>query len=256
MTDKAELRELLKKIKSMGDVEAIKPEVKDKLREMSPSDLALAEQELLAEGITIEEIKQLCGPHMELLREEIEGEKPALDPQHPLQILIDEHEVILQKLDELSDVLKKVEDAGSYDQIEEELERLDDIAHHLLEAESHHEREEEALFPELEGRGVTGPPAVMRMEHEDLRKRKKELKELVDGCGKIDYGRLASKLKEIGGYLVRVLNDHIYKENNILYPTALNVVEGGKWSEIKKKFDEIGYCCFTPGQMPKESTHH
>jgi len=34
-----------------------------------------------------------------------------------------------------------------------------------------------------------------------------------------------------------------------LYPTALGAIDGGKWSEIKKKFDEIGYCCFTPGQV-------
>lgn len=85
------------------------------------------------------------------------------------------------------------------------------------------------------------------MEHEDLRVRKKALKKLVDNHSKISYEDFISKLNEIGGYLVQNLDDHINKENNILYPTALGAIDRVKWSEIKKKFDEIGYCCFTPG---------
>jgi len=247
MSRKNELKELLKKIKSTKDVEAIKPEIKEKLREISPLDLALAEQELMEEGIKVEEIRQLCGPHIELLRESLEKEKPAFDLQHPIEILKSEHEIILQKLGELSVVIEKADKAKGFDQIRGALEKLDDIAYHLLEAESHHKREEDVLFPELEERGVTGPPMVMRMEHQDLRAHKKVLKELVDNHGKISYRDFVSRLNESGGYLVQNLNDHIYKENNILYPTALSVIEGWERSEIRKKFDEIGYCCFTPG---------
>jgi hypothetical protein len=247
MVGKTELKELLKKIKSSEDIEALKPEIKGRLREISPADLALAEQELLEEGISIDEIRRLCEPHLELLREEIEKEPQTLDAEHPIQILKSEHDVILKKLEELNEIINKANVVKSYDQIKGELIKLSDVAHHLLEAESHHKREEDVLFPELEERGVTGPPMVMRAEHEDLRARKRALKELVDTYSRISYGDFVSKLNESGGYLVQNLNDHIYKENNILYPTALDIVDRGKWSEIKKKFDEIGYCCFTPG---------
>lgn len=249
MVGKAELKELLKKIKSSEDIEALKPEIKEKLRGISPADLAFAEQELLEEGISVDEIRRLCGPHLELLQEEIEKEPQALDAEHPIQILKSEHDVILKKLEELNEVINKANGAKDYKQISGEFIKLSDVAHHLLEAESHHKREEDVLFPELEERGVTGPPMVMRAEHEDLRARKKALKELVDTYSKISYRDFVSKLNEIGGYLVQNLNDHINKENNILYPTALGAIDGGKWSEIKKKFDEIGYCCFTPGQV-------
>jgi DUF438 domain-containing protein len=246
MPAKNELKEILKEIKSAKDAEAIKPRVKKSLGRISPSDLALAEQELLEEGITMQEIRQLCGPHIELMREGIGSGKPELDPHHPIQILMEEHEAILQNLKELEKVMGRVDRAKVYEQVERELKKLEEISHHLLEAESHHKREEEALFPEIEGAGVTGPPAVMRMEHEELRAKKRELRELIEGRDKIDYNLFASKLCEVGGYLVKNLGDHIFKENNILYPTALHAVAPEKWRTIKQRFDEIGYCCFTP----------
>ncbi|MEM2914087.1 MAG: DUF438 domain-containing protein [Candidatus Bathyarchaeia archaeon] len=242
MTCKNELKALLRRIKSVGDVEKIKPEIKEALSKLDPAELALAEQELMAEGISVEEIRKLCEPHLELLREGIIKRRQTLDPSHPIQILREEHEVILQKIEELRRILEKP--AKNYD--EHELNKLKDIVHHLIEAESHHKREEEALFPELERKGITGPPKVMQMEHEELRAHKKALKELLETHKKLSYKNFLSTLKEHGSYIVQNLDSHIFKENNILYPTALRTIEGETWTKIKKKFDEIGYCCFTP----------
>jgi len=242
MNSKNELKDMLKKVKSAGDVEELKPEIKGVLSKLNPADLALAEQELMAEGISVEEIRKLCEPHLELLREGLIKKGLTLDPSHPVQILREEHEVILQKIEELRRILEKP--AGNYE--EDALNKLDDIVHHLIEAESHHKREEEALFPELEQRGVTGPPMVMRMEHEELRAHKKALKELLKNHKELSYMDFLSKLREHGGYIVQNLESHIFKENNILYPTALETIKEDAWTKIKKKFDEIGYCCFTP----------
>lgn len=242
MNGKNELKALLRRVKSVDDVEKIKPEIKEVLSKLNPADLALAEQELMAEGISIEEIRKLCEPHLELLREEIIKKGQALDSSHPIQILREEHEIILQKIKELRRILEK----PAKDYTEHELDKLKDIVHHLIEAESHHKREEEALFPELERKGITGPPRVMRMEHEELRTHKKALKELLESRKKLSYKDFLFKLKEHGSYIVQNLDSHIFKENNILYPTALEAVDEDAWTKIKKKFDEIGYCCFTP----------
>ena len=41
--------------------------------------------------------------------------------------------------------------------------------------------------------------------------------------------------------------DHIFKENNILYPTSLEVIQDADtWQKLKDACDKIGYCCFTP----------
>jgi hemerythrin-like domain-containing protein len=54
----------------------------------------------------------------------------------------------------------------------EKAEQLTDIL------KRHHQREEDVLFPELEKRGMYGPPMAMREEHKQLRPRKRELKKL------------------------------------------------------------------------------
>lgn len=47
-----------------------------------------------------------------------------------------------------------LDEMESYDRHREEFKKLLHIAEHLVEAESHHKREEEVLFPEVEKRGV------------------------------------------------------------------------------------------------------
>ena len=70
-------------------------------------------------------------------------------------------------------ITKKIKSAKSFDKISEELKILKSIAEQLVEADKHHQREEEVLFPMLEKFGVTEPPEIMREEHEELKARKK-----------------------------------------------------------------------------------
>jgi PAS domain S-box-containing protein len=36
------------------------------------------------------------------------------------------------------------------------------------------------------------------------------------------------------------------KENNVLFPTSLRVLAEDEWKDIRRQFDELGYCSFTP----------
>jgi len=53
-------------------------------------------------------------------------------------------------------------------------------------------------------------------------------------------------LEEVALSLVDILSGHFYKENNILFLTALRVISEEEWKDIRQQFDELGYCCFTP----------
>jgi hypothetical protein len=165
---------------------------------------------------------------------------------HPVSILMEEHEIILENLAELGEIVGQVEAGDGFAHISNQLERLREISHLLLETESHHQREEEALFPRLERHGVTGPPQVMRLEHEELRARKRRLAELAEQAENMSYQEFSRELREVGGYIANNLRDHIFKEDNILYPTALQTLEADEWPEVSREFDRIGYCCFTP----------
>lgn len=78
------------------------------------------------------------------------------------------------------------------------------------------------------------------------RKRKKALKELTETAGKLNQADFAEQLTELESFIVPTLRSHIFKEDNILYPTALQAFSGNEWPIVKREFDEIGYCPFTP----------
>ena len=169
--------------------------------------------------------------------------KGKLKANHPLYTLISEHEIILGFLDRLENLNKKVEKGNLDHKI---LKELKDISSHLIETEPHHQREEKVLFPEIEQRGIFGPTEVMRQEHQELRAKKEELKALSE-LSKGQFKKRLKKFKETSEFILSVLREHIFKENNILYPMAFEVIkEKEVWQKIKKECDKIGYCCFTP----------
>ena len=168
-------------------------------------------------------------------------DKNDLKPGHPLHTLIEEHEVILNFLRNLEDLNLFFQKSLAINKDNQELQKLEDIAEHLISAEPHHQREEEVLFPEIEKRGVLGPPEAMKQEHEILRGYKKELKNMVKNFDGKNLADFKKKLKEVSDNLVLMLREHISKENDILYPLAFQVIpEENLWQEIKNKCDKIG----------------
>jgi hypothetical protein len=110
-------------------------------------------------------------------------------------------------------------------------------------------REENVLFPILEKHGVTEPPAIMWIEHNQIREKKKQLSNLVGNYNTAGFQEFKNKLAEVTEALNSILPSHFYKENNILFPTALKIVTEQEWNDARREFDEIGYCCFTPPQL-------
>ena len=100
----------------------------------------------------------------------------------------------------------------------------------------------------IEKHGITEPPAVMWMEHNDIKAQEKTSRP----CGrfrKIGFLNYKEQLSEIAQTLSSLLQSHFYKENNILFPAALKVITETEWIDVRKEFDEIGYCCFTPPEL-------
>jgi hypothetical protein len=86
----------------------------------------------------------------------------------------------------------------------------------------------------------------MRLDHVEFRKRKQELYQLSHNPHDYDFPEFKTKVIEFGKFLTKELESHIFKEDNILYQIALQVLSSEEWQEIKKECDKIGYCCFTP----------
>ena len=166
-----------------------------------------------------------------------------LDLTHPIGVMMAEHEVILRDLKELRRLVIHLWGGNPLDA--DQLVALKTIAHRLPDSESHHQREELALFPRMEAHDPSVPTEMMRVEHDELRARKKKLAVLVDGTDTISP-KFLEEVAALAGFITNNLGAHIDKEDNDLYPQALQLLTEDEWRAVKIDCDRIGYCSFTP----------
>jgi DUF438 domain-containing protein len=93
----------------------------------------------------------------------------------------------------------------------------------------HYIRLQNQLFPLLEKAGVTGPSTVMWAKQDEIREMFNDLDR--------------SKLNE----LLTAIEELIYKEENILFPMALENLSEYDWVKVRTGEEEIGYSWVTPG---------
>lgn len=190
--------------------------------------------------------------HLKVFEETLAKEETPLPPWHPIHILKEEHKILTDFSQNLYLLCQNLKEKGMLG--EEDKEKLHSILHHLKESESHYLREENVLFPYLEKHRIKEPPTIMWSEHDNIRKIKKQIYKLFEERGKINFKEFAEKVKNLFSLLKDTFASHFYKENNILFPTTINVISREEFVKIREEFDEIGYCCFTPEikKMPEK----
>ena len=242
------LTQVLQRLNQEGVTEALRKEALDIVSNISPIELSIAEQNLIEKGMKPEDLRHLCDIHMEVLKGELDKIKTKIQPGHVVHTLIAEHDKILEFLTQLEEINFKIQNAESYENSLDEIQALKTVVFNILDAENHHQREEKVLFTEMEDRQITGPTRIMRMEHEDLRAKKEILKTAAEEVSNLNFNEFKEKVDETAKYIIFNLRDHIFKENYILYPTAIESIQGNEtWLDMKRRCDEIGYCGFTPG---------
>jgi PAS domain S-box-containing protein len=99
----------------------------------------------------------------------------------------------------------------------------------------HNMKEEKVLFPKLEQRGIPkegGPIGVMLLEHQKEREFLKAIKE------SLDENDSQSVLEHSKGF-AELVKDHIWKEDNTLYPMGKKVLNEGDAQKLVTGFDGI-----------------
>lgn len=245
--NREELKKLLKELKKDDVSPQMKEKAKSFFQSVDAKTIGDLEQELIREGISHEEVrKSLCDIHLEVMKDSLVEKRREADSSHPVHTFMEEHKIIQKNLKELESLIQRLKNKQSFDDLDDDGKKLKEISHNLVEAESHHQREEDVLFPVLEKHQVEEPPKIMKMDHEEFRKRKKELYKLAHNPQEYSFKEFKEKVLKLGSYLVRELEGHIFKEDNILYQMALEVITPQEWEHIKRECDKVGYCCFTP----------
>ncbi len=134
------------------------------------------------------------------------------------QFLKDEHKVIKLVMDVLERICGRLIAGESVDS--EHLEKIVDCIR-VFADHSHHAKEEDLLFPEMEKAGIPrqgGPIGVMLSEHDEGRGYVKGMLEGIERYKK-DGGGVDQIVKNAQQYM-QLLRQHIDKEDQILYMMA------------------------------------
>ncbi len=239
------MKDIILKLHQGLSAEEAKERFEKEVGNVSSTEIAEIEQALINEGLSPEEIKKFCNVHALIFQSALE--KSASEetfPSHPVYLFKLEN----REIEKIIDSLKKTVEKKEEHELPALKKALKELLLKLRGIETHYERKEQLLFPFLEKQGFTGPSKVMWGKDNEIRDLlKTALTELED----------INKPEEFKAYRNKVLNllleevpGMIFKEENILFPTALEKLDAGDWVEILRDSDEIGYIFI---QKPEET---
>jgi DUF438 domain-containing protein len=198
----------------------------------------------------VEEIHHMCDVHLAILQETLEEEQDLAPEGHPINILMQEHTILLEKVNRLRDIYKEISKKNKFPEIINELIEIESIVDMIQKSEDHYLREENVLFPYLEKYGVTQPPKIMWIDHDRIRDLEKNLISLVKNKVELEFPIFLEKFHLYAHGLAEMLASHFPKENKVLFPTAMKLLKESDWVDVRKQFDDIGYFFLSPEVTP------
>jgi DUF438 domain-containing protein len=242
---KAKLKELILKLHEGESEEQVRQELLVSLSNIPYGEVVEVEQELISEGLPEEEVLKLCDAHSAVLEGRVDLSAAKTIPEgHPVDVMLEENKALKRVagnvLSQLN-VLEYVKD----EHFEETVLQLKSGFNQLVDVDKHYQRKEYLLFPFLEKIGITGPPKVMWGKHDEIR-------ELLKGSIEILHTPELSKDDLIAtAELVLIpaakgVVEMTVKEEEILFPMAMDSLSDSDWYQIRKQSVEIGFCLYDP----------
>jgi DUF438 domain-containing protein len=227
--------------------EKVKKQLETILAEADYSDVFLMEMQLIQEGIPQESIQQLCDSHTRVLKKHLDSQQtPDTTPGHPVHTFVQENMELTKTTSAIRDLIEKIKKLPSDEDATDLMRDIQSQLNALMDADKHYKRKENLLFPYFEKKDMPGPPAVMWGKHDETREMMKLTIEGMQRVESIDVSEAnAFNLLAINP-VIEAIDDMIYKEEKILFPTAMDLLTEQDWYEIYIESDEIGYCLYAP----------
>ena len=229
------------------------------VRECDASEIAAMEQELMAEGVPVQEIMGMCDLHSQVVRDIlVEKASAPPPPGHPVDTFRRENEALRAQAASLRSALATLAPEGA------DGEAPVDAAHHLvcrrlfsglMDVEKHYQRKENLLFSFLERHGITGPSTVMWGKDDEARALLRELgNALAETGGTAGEWQLVART--VAEPALAAVEEMIFKEERILLPMALQTLTATEWGEIFTESPRFGYCLVDPreGYSPPDAS--
>lgn len=242
---KKKLKELILKLHSGQSQDEVRYELMESLQQIPYGEVVEVEQELIHEGLPEQEILKLCDIHGAVLHGNVDlsGAKQIPDG-HPVDVMIKENAELKKLANQITKLIEKITESKKLEDKKEILE-LRGLYNALFDVDKHYKRKEYLLFPFLENYEITGPPKVMWGKHDEIRELIKGSIELLQTDG-ISAEELIASSEIILLPAINQVVDMTTKEEEILFPMALDKLTDADWYEIEKQSLEIGFCLYDP----------
>jgi len=236
---------LLKRINQGEDLNSLCKEANLLVTNVDPKDIATARQNLIDEGYSAQLVQQLSATLMLMGIFEKQSVNPEtlLPPNHILRLVMVEHDLIRCFLADLNDVVEAIQCTNQLSDVSSEFLKLAHIIEHLSAMKEHIDREEDVIFPYLRKHGWMNLCPAAQGEHLNIKTEIDNLVALIVSFNKVNLEEFKVRLITVTQRFLPTVLDHLFEEDNTLYPIVLGVIDDVKvWEKMKALCDQIGYC--------------
>lgn len=243
---KARLKALILKLHEGDNHQDVRQELMQSLSQIPYGEVVEVEQELIAEGLPEEEVLKLCDAHSAVLQGNIDlsGSK-TIPAGHPVDLFKKENEELKKVTAQVYQLLEQTKHSADQSLNEETVFRFRGLFNSLFDVDKHYQRKEYLLFPFLESKGITGPPKVMWGKHDEIRELLKGSLEILSHED-LTRDELLASAEIVLNQALFGIDDMMVKEEQILFPMAMDKLTEAEWFEISKQSLEIGFCLYDP----------
>jgi DUF438 domain-containing protein len=242
---KDRLKELILKLHKGESPELVRKELIDTLQSVPYGEVVEVEQELISEGLPESEVLKLCDIHGEVLEGHVDQSGSKKIPEgHPVDVFKKENmelKKVTGKTKDLLDSVTRVPEVTFQNFRNVLLSCFND----LMDVDKHYQRKEYLMFPYLEKKEITGPPKVMWGKHDEIREQLKGCMGLLKEPD-LKKSDLLESLDLIFYPVVKALDDMVQKEEEILFPMAMDVITEEDWWNIHQQTLEFGFTLYDP----------
>jgi hypothetical protein len=240
------LKGIIQRLHAGDAPDEVRASLKELVCQTDYSEVMAMEQELIADGMPVEEIQGMCDLHSQVTREVLVQLAPApLPPGHPADTFRRENEALRQSIARLQLAMNGVLETADDGDVSAPLLEWRQALNELQDVDKHYQRKEHLLFTYLERHGITGPSKVMWGKDDQIRELLKDLSAALresDTAG-AEWKLLAATT---GPTPASAIHEMIYKEEQILLPICLERFTADEWAEIWASSPRYGWCLVAP----------
>lgn len=212
-------------LKGNISLQAAKKEMQTSFKSVTAQEFAICEQYLQQYGISDDVLAERMDEILEIFDGVLISNKLDVPLGHPIRTYLDEVEAIRIVLNQIINIIEKKFIKNQWAEIYDKLEEIN----------IHFARKQNQLYPSLESRGFDKPSKVMWTLENNIKDIIKKAKGYLDD-------NEDEKFINIQNEVVEMVEDMMVKEEEILYPTSMDLLSEEDLIKMRRGDDEIGYC--------------